>query len=232
MNRIEGGFYTPFYGGDTIKEKIADFMMDVYPVTNAEFITFLKSNPKWQKSKVIQLFADENYLSQFKGDLKLASEHQLNAPVTNVSWYAAKSYCACQGKRLPSMAEWEYVASASKTKKDARKDEAFTQYILTWYEKRYKYTQVIGSTFKNYWGIWDMHGLVWEWVEDFNSILISTDSRGGGKGINNQFVCGGASVNANNPSNYAAFMRYAFRSSLKAKYNIKNLGFRCVKNIN
>jgi sulfatase modifying factor 1 len=30
--------------------------------------------------------------------------------------------------------------------------------------------------------------------------------------------------------NYAAFMRYAFRGSIKAKYAVQNLGFRCVKN--
>lgn len=232
MAYIKGGTFTPFYGGDSIKVSLKDFKIDVHPVTNEAYIRFLKSHPKWRKSKVVKLFADTNYLAQFKDDLTLQSWANKDAPVTNVSWFAAKEYCACQGKTLPTIAQWEYVGMASEKLKDAHKMDGYSQYILSWYEKHNSFNNSVESTFKNYWGVWDMHGLVWEWTADFNSILVSTDPRGGGTNLDNKFVCGGASINSADPSDYAAFMRYAFRSSLKAKYCIRNLGFRCVKSVN
>ena len=86
----------------------------------------------------------------------------------------------------------------------------------------------MGSTFKNYWGVYDLHGLVWEWTLDFNSVMVTGESRKGSTGDNNMF-CGAAAVGATDLMNYAAFMRYAFRGSVKANYAIKNLGFRCVQ---
>lgn len=231
MAFVKGGIFSPFYGGDTNKVVIEAFKMDVYPVTNEEFLNFVKQHPKWRKSKAIKLFVDKNYLSQFKDDLHLVEGLNKQAPVTNISWFAAKAYCDSQGKRLPTIAEWEYVAMANKTQKDARDMDGYNQFILRWYEKHHSHAQPVGSTFKNYWGVWDMHGLVWEWTADYNSIIVSTDTRGGGNGVENQFVCGGASINSADPSDYAAFMRYAFRSSLEANYSIKNLGFRCVKEV-
>jgi sulfatase modifying factor 1 len=82
--------------------------------------------------------------------------------VTNISWFAAKEYCDCQGKRLATLDEWEYVAMADEKRKDARSREEFNKYILSWYEKNKTYNNSVGKTFKNYWGVYDMHGLVWE----------------------------------------------------------------------
>src|SRR5690606_36095866 len=91
-------------------------------------------------------------------------------------------------------------------------------------------SQSRGTTFKNYWGVYDMHGLVWEWTLDFNSVLISGESRKDTQKDNNLF-CGSATIGATDLMNYAAFMRYAFRGSVKAKYAVRNLGFRCAKDI-
>lgn len=229
MVAVKGGTFVPLYGTKT-EVQVKDFQMDVYPVTNAEFKKFLEKNPRWRKSQVKKLFADDNYLRSWKDDLNYGEDDLANSPVTNVSWYAAKNYCECQGKRLPTVDEWEYVAMSNKTKPDAREEEDYNKFILGWYETPNTFKNPVGKTFRNYWGVYDLHGLVWEWTLDFNSVLITGESRQDSTGQNNLF-CGAAAIGATDLMNYAAFMRYAFRGSMKANYAIKNLGFRCVKDI-
>lgn len=225
---IKGGTYIPLYGKQGNQVAVTTFYMDVYPVTNAHFLAFVKKNKRWQKSNVKRIFADENYLSNWKKNTEIGDVKLNNRPVTNVSWYAANAYCECQGKRLATVDEWEFVAMASEKEPDARKDKTYNQYILDWYEKTKAYENEVGQTFKNYYGVYDMHGLVWEWTADFNSILITGESRSDVTTDKNLF-CGSGSLNASDLMNYAAFMRYAFRGSTKADYTIRNLGFRCVK---
>ena len=228
MAEIKGGEYIPLYGRDSMKVSIDNFSMDVYPVTNKEFLDFVKKHPKWQRSKTIKLFVDGSYLRDWKSDTILNATQNLNSPITNISWFAAKNYCESQDKRLPTVDEWEYVAMANKTVSDARKIKEYNAFILSWYEKPRTFNKTIGSTFKNYWQVYDLHGLVWEWTSDFNSVLITGESRKDIDSDSNLF-CGSAAVNATDLMNYAAFMRYAIRGSLKAKYTMKNLGFRCVR---
>lgn len=231
MVSIKGSRYIPLYGRDSTVVEVKDFEIDVYPVTNAEYESFVKKYPKWQKSKVIKLFADNSYLSNWKNDLELKDSEKPNSPVTHISWFAAKDYCECQGKRLPTVDEWEYVAMADETSKDARKKTSYNKQILSWYEAPRSNENSIGLHPKNAWGVHDLHGLVWEWTLDFNSVLITGESRKDVDKDSNLF-CGSAAVNATDLMNYAAFMRYAIRGSLKAKYSMKNLGFRCVKDNN
>lgn len=227
MVSIKRGAYVPLYGTTGRKPVvITAFEMDVYPVTNAQYVAFLKKYPEYSRSKMKGIFADKSYLSYWQGDFNYGKDNFSNAPVTNVSWFAAKKYCECQGKRLPTMDEWEYVAMADEKRIDARTKEVFNKYIMSWYEKPKTFANPIGKTFKNYWGVYDMHGLVWEWTADFNSIFLSGESR---KDKDKNLFCGSGSANATDLMNYAAFMRYAFRGSLKARYTTRNLGFRCAK---
>src|SRR5690348_11234479 len=72
MVKVNGGNYRPFYKSkDSAAVKVASFYMDVNAVTNAQFLAFVKANPKWAKSKVSKLFADNNYLKQWAGDFNL-----------------------------------------------------------------------------------------------------------------------------------------------------------------
>jgi formylglycine-generating enzyme required for sulfatase activity len=129
------------------------------------------------------------------------------------------------------MDEWEYMAMADATEADARSNSGFNQTILAWYqEPAGKVIPEVGNTVENYWGVFDLHGLVWEWVLDFNAVMISGESRND-TALDRNLYCAGSVLGATDPSNYAAFMRYAFRGSLEANYALKNLGFRCALSI-
>lgn len=233
MIKIPAGNYKPFYkrkGENAVK--INSFYLDVYAVTNEQFLQFVKANPQWSKSKVSRLFADINYLKQWSGDLSLGADsiRIKNSPVTNVSWFAADAYCKWKGKRLPTQGEWEYVALAERTNKLPGDTTSLTTYVLQWYEKpAQSLLPAIGSTYKNKYGVWDMHGLIWEWVFDFNNVIGGGDSRTNGEPDKN-LSCAGGGGSTISKQDYASYMRYAFRRSLKANYTVANLGFRCAKN--
>jgi len=229
MVKIPAGDYRPFLKGKGQAKTvhIPSFFMDRHAVTNAEFLAFVKANPKWARSKVAGLFADGNYLSHWAGDFKIGNPAIDNSPVVNVSWFAADAYAKWKGKRLPTLREWEYAAQANPV--NLKKGQKLTTFILDWYSRPSKpVLPNVESTFKNIYGVYDLHGLVWEWVYDFNSIITGGDSRAGGT-LDPNFFCAAGSLNAVNKEDYASFMRFAFRESLKANYTIRNLGFRCVK---
>ena len=223
MARVPAGVYVPLYSGDNLqKEPVAAFLLDRYPVTNADYRTFVDARPDWAPGKPPAIKADHNYLSHWQ-----VSQEKARVPVTGVSWFAAREYCKFRGKRLPTVAEWEWAASAADAARPHEGEDALVQRILEWYGRANKGREV-GSVYQNVFGIFDMHGSVWEWTEDFNSVTIDSDGRG--KGDSDRF-CGAGGLNASNPRDYAAFMRQAFRSSLRAASTAKNLGFRCARDL-
>ena len=235
MSRIPEGTYMPFYSSSDDSVTVESFYLDKHAVTNADFLAFVKANPKWRRSKVKSVFASDGYLKHWDGDLDLGpmADKIKNSPVTNISWFAARAYAKWQGKRLPTLDEWEYVASASKHKPLASREPQFVKQILDWYSKpNPEVLPAVGQREPNYHGIYDLHGLIWEWVQDFNTVFISGESRGD-QGELKQFYCAAGSQAASDvdKENYAAFLRYAFRGSLEADYSVSNLGFRCAKDI-
>lgn len=230
MVKIEGGTYKAFIGKDSGRiVKVQTFYLDDSPVTNREYLEFLKTNPQWTRSKVLQLYADNNYLKHWKSDYKIPEGISPEAPVTNVSWFAAEAYARSVGKRLPGIDEWEYAALADEHTKNASDSPVFTDYILKSYQKKDKNKQPIKQEPANYYGVYNMYGMVWEWTHDFNSVMMSGESRKDNT-VNDNLFCAGAAVTSSDLRNYAAFIRYALRGSIKADYCLNNLGFRCAKN--
>jgi formylglycine-generating enzyme required for sulfatase activity len=206
---------------------IRRFQLDRTPVTNAAFLEFVRNNPRWRRDRVARLFADSQYLSQWQSATALGTEAGKSQPVTRVSWYAAKAFCESRGARLPTWYEWEYVAAADETSPDARADPAWRQRILEWYSRPSGSGPAdVGKGPANYYGVFDTHGLTWEWVLDYNALLVASDSREQ-DGADLLKFCGEGALNMTDRDNYAVLMRIAFLSSLQAGYTTPNLGFRC-----
>ncbi len=202
------------------------FRLAPHAVTNAEYLVFVREHPEWRRSRARRLFVDEGYLRQWRSDLDFGDAALAESPVVNVSWFAARAYCAARGHELPTVDQWEYVAQASERQIDATRDPRFQDRLRAWYSRPTP-AQLphVCSTYRDVHGIWDMHGLVWEWTSDFSSALVSGESRADAA-LDRSLYCGSGATNAADFRDYAAFMRYAFRSSLSARYCVANLGFR------
>lgn len=206
------------------------FELDRTPVTNAQFARFVRKDPSWQRDRVARLFADEQYLRHWPS-AQAPLPADANKPVVHVSWFAASAYCESRGARLATWHEWEYAAAASATERDARDDPMWRQEILTWYSQSARGGLAhVGRTPANVYGVHDLHGLVWEWIDDLPSLLVANDSREQGDPDDMRF-CGAAAVSMEQKENYAMLMRIAMLSSMKASYTSSTMGFRCAKNV-
>ena len=228
---VPAGIYQPLFRGENdLKEiPVARFLLAAAPVTHGEFLAFVRANPQWQRSRVKRLFADDGYLKHWSNDTEPGPQCAAAQPVTWVSWFAAKAYCAWIGGRLPTTAEWELAAGIGFAQADGAKEPEFQQAIARWYGAPSPAAlTAAGAGRANLLGLHDLHGLVWEWTSDFNSAIVTGDARGD-TGLERQLFCGAGSLGAKDPSDYPAFMRFGFRSSLKAAYTVHNLGFRYAK---
>ncbi|MBI3874641.1 MAG: formylglycine-generating enzyme family protein [Verrucomicrobia bacterium] len=234
MVRVPAGIHTPLFRSPTEPKevRVSAFLLDIAPVTHEQFLEFVRANPQWQRSRVKRLFADESYLRHWAGDLNIGDDPlAARQPVTHVSWFAAKAYAQWHGKRLPTTAEWEFAASAGFDRADGANDTRFVAALNRWYSMPSpEKLPAVASGRANFFGLHDLHGLVWEWTSDFNSALVTGDARSD-TGLERQLFCGSGSQGASDRANYPAFMREAFRSSLKANYAVPNLGFRCAKDL-
>ena len=219
---IPKGRFAPLYGIEKNQKDflIESFRMDVFPVTMDHFKRFLEKNSNWKKENINRIYADRNYLT--------AKKSVSHSPVVFISWFAANAYCESKKGRLPSTLEWEYVAAASETMRDASKSAPAIDKILAWYSRpeRDDEVSVVGKDKANIYGIHDLHGLIWEWTSDFNSVIMTSDNRDDGDKSNGLY-CGAGSIGARTREDYAGFVRYSLRSSLEANFTLTNLGFRC-----
>jgi len=227
--KIPGGsFATILPPAPKVKQAtVRAFEMDRRTVSNADFARFVAANPQWRRDRVARVFADTGYLHHWQ-DAATPGAGIASQPVTQVSWFAAKAYCESQGARLPTWYEWEFVSAAGDQVPDARQDPAWRQAILDWYSRPASAgLPVAGSTPPNYYGVRDVHGVIWEWVLDLGSMMVSGDNREQGDPDAMRF-CGSGALTMEQKDNYAMLMRIATLSSMQASYTSATMGFRCV----
>jgi sulfatase modifying factor 1 len=229
---LPGGTFKSALQYEDIKSKrvkVDAFALMRKPVTNAEFLDFVKKNPQWQRGHVAGVLAEQRYLSHWQSPTQLGDQALPGQPVVWVSWFAANAYCESIGARLPTWSEWEYAAAADETRKDARQDPAWRERILAWYSRPSNDALPrAGLQAPNVYGVQDLHGLVWEWTDDYSSLLVSGDNRNQGDADKAKF-CGAGALSMDDRENYAVLMRVAMLSSLEGNNATANLGFRCAR---
>ena len=154
-----------------------------------------------------------------------------NCPIMGVDWNKAKAYTKWlsqkTGKnyRLPTEAEWEYVARAGATTKWSFGDNESDLEYYAWYDDNSNdKSHEVGTKNPNSWGVYDMHGNVWEWCEDWyldnykNTPIDGSDNR---YQKDNYRVLRGGSWIIN-----AIYTRSANRSSFNPAYHDDDVGFR------
>jgi len=229
--RINGGTFTmgspanePGRDSDEVRHQVtvSGFYLEKYEVTQKEWREVMGTNP-----------------SNFKGD---------NLPVDSVSWYDAVEYCNkrsqkegltpaytingtnvtwnrnANGYRLPTEAEWEYACRAGAT--TAYNTGANISDNTGWYGTNSGgTTHPVGQKPANAWGLYDMHGNVWEWCWDWYGDYSSgaqTDPVGAVSGAD-RVRRGGAWFSS------ASFMRSAFRGNIDPNSRDYRIGFRLVR---
>ncbi len=171
------------------------FSMSIYEITQGQWKQVMGTEP-W--------VADQNVQ---EGD---------DYPASYVSWYNADAFArqldslsGTHHYRLPTEAEWEYAARAGSTTEYWFGDEADS----------------LGQKRPNRWGLYDMHGNVWEWVLDWYGDYPSgavTDPKGSESGSRRVFRGGSWGLTARGAPS-------AYRNSVAPDFRDFYLGFRLVR---
>lgn len=209
-----------------------DFYIGKYEVTQAEYGAVMGKNPSY--------FSEDDRL-----------------PVENVSWYDAIRFAnrlseregfspcydrdgnvlggegnpyACEGYRLPTEAEWEYACRAGTTTRYTFGDKEADPGSHAWYAlNSASQTHPVGEKSPNAWGLYDVHGNVWEWVYDryhssYTSDLALSDPYGAPSG-SDRVKRGGAWDRT------PKYLRLAYRSGYGPTYHYYNFGFRLARTV-
>ena len=192
------------------------FSMSKYEITQGQWKEVMGTEP-WRGEQFVQ--EGEDY------------------PATDVSWYDADAFArrldslsGTHHYRLPTEAEWEYAARAGSSTEYSFGDEADSLGAYAWYEANAsavgeEYAHRVGQKRPNAWGLYDVHGNVWEWVSDWYASYESsprTDPEGPATGSFRVFRGGNFFLAARNA-------RSAYRLRDAPDYHDFILGFRLVR---
>lgn len=187
------------------------FSMSKYPITQKQWIALMEFNP-----------------SQFKGEER---------PVENVSWTDVQEFIKRLNEmdgtdryRLPSEAEWEYACRAGTNTRYSFGDDESKLGDYAWYVGNSdNETHPVGQRDSNLWGLYDIHGNVWEWVQDsYHSNYIGAPSDGSawedGDSSNRVIRLGGFNGSAR-------YCRSAVRTGGGPGVHGSNIGFRLLREL-
>lgn len=212
---IPSGNFMMGSGDDNREKPVHDvvitkpFYLGIYPVTQYEWKQVMGENP-----------------SIFRGK---------QLPVENASWGKANDFIdklnerECTNKyHLPSEAEWEYAVRAGTTTRFFFGDDESLIGDYAWYSGNSKgKTKPVGQKKPNSWGLYDMLGNVWEWVQDNGHENYDRAPRDG-----SAWKCRRCSRRINRGGSWDNFpmsCRSASRTDDEPDFRSKTLGFRIMK---
>jgi formylglycine-generating enzyme required for sulfatase activity len=210
-----------FEGPPTTVTLTRGFWIGKYEVTQGEYLAVTGENP-----------------SDFPGDL--------HRPISSVGWFDATNYCwkltqqelaagriaAGSQYRLPTEAEWECAARAGSTTRFSYGDDDQNYTSLTNYAWFLDLGHIdlivhpVGQKLPNPWGIYDMHGHVWEWCQDWYGDQVGgvqTDPQGPATNAQGLKVMRGGAYDYPNSDCRSASRFFRF-----ASFPDSDLGFRVV----
>jgi formylglycine-generating enzyme required for sulfatase activity len=192
-----------------------DYYLGVYEVTQAQYEKVMGKNPSYFQGAIV---GNEN----------------ANLPVENVSWDDTVEFCkklsdlpeekkAGRLYRLPTEAEWEYACRAGSKAAYSFGANSKTLGDYAWFgESSGSQTHPVGEKKANAWGLYDMHGNVWEWCSDWYGVYPKgavSDPVGPPEGSPRVFRGGGW-------DNWAEHCRSANRSGIVPSHRNDLCGFR------
>ena len=204
---------------------ISAFEMDIHEVTNAEYKACVDDGactpPEGRKSATRDSYYGNPEYADF--------------PVIRVDWIQANEYCAWAGKRLPTEAEWEYAARGGLAGKRYPWGDAISGADANFYDSGDPWDNDTSKveyydpqpTSPNGYGLYDMAGNVWEWVNDWYKGTYyqespHNDPQGPPSGTD-RVLRGGSWRHS--PS----LVRVSYRSRPDPDYGRHAIGFRCAR---
>ena len=194
------------------------FYLGKFEITQAQWVAVMGTAP-WTKRKYVQA--------------------KPNHPAVYISWIDMQEFLRrlneAAGRelyRLPTEAEWEYACRAGTATSRSFGDSEIELGDYAWYMGNTgpaggKFAQPVGAKQPNPWGLYDMHGNVWEWVQDWYSntypSLSQVDPTGATSG-SSRGLRGGGFVN------YARNVRSAKRFSYEPSLRYCAIGARLAMN--
>jgi formylglycine-generating enzyme required for sulfatase activity len=198
------------------------FYIYKYEVTVAQYKSFLQD----QQGNGHE--PDGSYDSYMPGDYFTNAKYA-NHPVVNVNWEDAAAYCRWAGNRLPREAEWEKAARGTGGKTYPWGD-AWDEKLSNWDDGEqgfrsdgFRFTAPVGSFPKGAspFGIHDMAGNVWEWVDDWYQPYRGNSMQDPDFGNTYRVIRGGSWLR------YPLGLTATSRDTCAPKLRYNSIGFRC-----
>ena len=244
------GSPTTEYGreSDEVQHEVtlSAFKMSKYEITNAQYAAFLNANGvgsdgfyaagAYPSQVLIYAISGSNAWGLYYTSGQWVSPSGLDDhPVVNVTWYGAAEFAIYAGSSLPTEAQWEYACRAGTSSPFSTGDcLGSTQANYMWLEPYNTCTnsnttpfpgrhQAVGIYSPNAYGLYDMHGNVWEWCSDWWGTYAAplTNPTGPAYGSNRVIRGGGWFSDAQ-------ACRSASRISNSPAFYVTELGFRLV----
>ncbi len=197
--------------GPQHRVELASFYLARTPVTNAQYSEYL-ADPN-AKARVPESWADRQY-------------NQPQQPVVGVSWADAQAYCEWAGLMLPTEAQWEYACRAKSTTRYSSGNSERDLDRVGWHRGNSGgRLHTVAEKEANDFGLYDMHGNVWEWCRDAFGPYSTPPV--GDEGLRHEPVGDADRVLRGGSGSFSAhFARSAYRDLNHPGYRFPSLGFR------